>query len=187
MLTLSFLQSLLFSKFPLLIRDCQSWRLPEKSKQDKRNNRSLSKNKCTWLVLVLQGSTLPISIPAKRFSCWHLHEEVAFAFGGCIWCRVFFAVTLFLWHVKVISAEQGASVNFLRRDLGMKHPLNDKDVGLSENCWVFPSHIPPCFLFPLFFCSPSLFEPCKSKMTPKLFLHCGTAESLKKKEKENIS
>lgn len=157
MLTLSFLQSLLFSKFPLLIRDCQSLRLTEKAKQDKRNTWSLSKkinvhdlNSGTCLVLVLQGSTLPISIPAKRFACWHLHEEVAFAFGGCIWCRVFFAVTLFWWHVKVISAEQRTSVNFQRKDLGMKHPLNSKDVACLKIAGFFP-HTFSQFIFFFFF------------------------------------
>lgn len=150
MLTLSFLQSLLFSKFPLLIRDCQSFRLVEKSKQDKRNTWSLSKNKYTWLellelVLLLQGSTLPISIPAQRFPCWHLHEEVAFAFGECIWCHVFFAVTLLWWHVKVISAEQGAFVNFLRKDMGM----NRKDIVCLKTAVFFP-HTFPHFFFLIF-------------------------------------
>lgn len=66
-------------------------------------------------VVVQQDLTLPISVPSKRFAYWHLCDEVAFAFGRCIWCHVFFAVTLFWWHVKVISAEQGAFVNFLRK------------------------------------------------------------------------
>lgn len=136
------------------IRDCQSLRLLEESKQDKRNSCSLSKlNARGWnswsmsCALVPQDLTLPVSIPSEWFAYWHLRDEVAFAFGRCIWYHVFFAVSLFLWHVKVISVEEGASVNFPRKGFWAWTICWIVNVLLVWKLLVVLFFLPPCLLF----------------------------------------